>query len=246
MLILYDRRIPAEAKEKLAATGRTLPVKATLLEIESEGLVDPTVSGHPVVFFCPVPGKLIVAPDLPERYIRNLKKESVNFSFGNFCAGKNRGMERWRNGDRIPVHYNAVATGDYLIHELSQTDPVILQNCHYLKKIPVKQAFTRSHLLHLRGNHFLTSDKGIEKALQERGLDALYVSPGSIVLPGHANGGIGGCCGICGDRVFFNGALRFHPEGEVIRNLLNRLGFRIVELTEGPLTDTGSFLFLST
>ncbi len=233
MLIIVNRDIPTSAKENLTASVRSHHPDVVLLELETEGIVPPFISGFPCMFFCPLPDKLVVSPELPEKYVQLLKEHRVKFI-------------QPETSDQKPEtgSYNAIATGEYLIHHLPLTDPAILQNCHYLKKIPVKQGFTRSHLIPLRDHHFITSDKGIETALRERGLDVLLVSENEILLPGHLNGGIGGAAGISGDAVFLTGSLSFHPEGEKIRNYLEILHYRILELDRAPLMDYGGILFV--
>jgi len=74
--------------------------------------------------------------------------------------------------------------------------------------------------------------------------EVLYVSPESILLEGFPHGFFGGCCGVWEDKVFVNGSLSLHPDGEKIREFLVSLGYEIVELNEGPLTDVGSIFFI--
>jgi hypothetical protein len=227
----YNLPMLAIANRNIAA-GLRNHFKGFILEFSAEGISDPHLSGHPSLFFCNTPSGLIVSPDLPPATLDQLAQHEIKFT----------------KGGRHPAGscYNAVATDKYLIHRLDQTDPSILQNCHYLKKIPVKQGFTRSHLLPLKNDHFITSDIGIEEALREKGMDVLFVSPREILLPGHENGGIGGTAGVLENTVFFHGSLQFHPDGEKIRSYLDNLGFSLIELSGSPLTDSGSFLFLRT
>lgn len=228
MLIIIDKKIPAEAKEKLSATG-------TLLELETEGIVSPAISGHPDIFFCKTPQTLIVSPSLPERYLHKLQEQQVQFIPGNLTS-------------HIPhpasVHYNAAVSDRYLVHRLEFTDPVILQHCHTLKKIPVKQAYTRCNLLLLKDDHYITSDAGIQKNLDRAGLKGICVNSTGILLPGFANGFIGGTMGLMKDMVFITGSLVHFAEGAAVRNFLEDLDYSIVELYNGPLIDGGGILFI--
>jgi hypothetical protein len=228
MLIIVDKKIPGEAKEKLSAYG-------TLLELETEGIVYPAISGHPDIFLCKTPQALIVSPSLPEIFLHKLQEQQLQFIPGNHTS-------------HIPhpgsVHYNAAVSDRYLVHRLEFTDPVILQNCHTLKKIPVKQAYTRCNLLLLKDDHYLTSDRGIHKNLQRSGLEGIFVSPTGIILPGFPNGFLGGAMGLVNDSIFVIGSLVFYPEGSTVRKFLENLNYRIVELYQGLLFDGGGILFL--
>lgn len=228
MLIIIDKKIPGEAKEKLSASGN-------ILELETEGLVYPAISGHPDIFFCKTPQTLIVSPSLPDSYIQKIKEIKQEYVTGNHTS-------------HIPhpasVHYNAAVNDHYLVHRLEFTDPVILQNCHTLKKIPVKQAYTRCNLLLLKNDHYITSDRGIHKNLQRSGLEGIFVSPEGILLPGFPNGFIGGVMGLLNDTIFVIGSLAHFSEGGAVRKFLEDHEYRIVELYQGPLVDGGGVFFL--
>jgi hypothetical protein len=256
MLIIADRRIPAEAKEKLSAVG-------TLLELETEGIVYPAISGHPDIFFCKTPEMLIVHPDLPEYYFEQLRKYQIQFITGNPVSRiENRGWRMEHRGSSIEnpvssiqypslsgrqaasIRYNAAVNDHFLVHRLEFTDLAILENCHALKKIPVKQGYTRCNLLLLKEDHYLTSDAGIHKALQRAGQKGICVSPEGILLPGFPNGFIGGAMGVLNDTLFIIGSLDQYKEGDVVRKYLESLDYRIVELYDGSLFDGGGILFI--
>jgi hypothetical protein len=65
MLIIVDHKISQRAKEKLSQYG-------DLVELRTEGITYPAISGHPDIFFCQSADKLIVAPNLPEEYLAKL------------------------------------------------------------------------------------------------------------------------------------------------------------------------------
>jgi hypothetical protein len=228
MLIIVDKKIPGEAKEKLMAYG-------TLIELETEGIVYPAISGHPDIFFCKTPQMLIVSPSLPDNYLEQIKESKLDYITGHLASSIQHPAS---------VHYNAAVNDHYLVHRLEFTDPVILQNCHTLKKIPVKQAYTRCNLLLLKDDHYITSDRGIHKNLQRSGLEGIFVSPEGILLPGFPNGFIGGAMGLLNDTVFIIGSLALYAEGEAVRKFLEDQKYRIVELYQGPLVDGGGILFL--
>lgn len=234
MLIIIDRNLPKEAKEKLAAYGQ-------VVEFSTEGFTHPSVSGHPDIFFFKTPQVLVIAPNLPEAYFRILDQHLIRYKIGNLRVGTNGENKKIHHSAFI--HYTAAVNDEYLVHTLQYTEPVILQNCHYLKKIPVKQGYTRCNLLLLGKKHYLTSDTGIDETLKRHGLEGFFVSPEGIVLPGFQNGFIGGAIGIYGEKVFITGSLQRYPQGQTIKNYLEALNYEIVELYDGPLMDAGSILF---
>jgi len=229
MLIIIDKKIPGEAKEKLAAQG-------PLLELETEGIVYPSISGHPDIFFCQTPQTLIISPDLPGIITDKLIDQKIPFILGDQTSG---------NELKTTVRYNAAVTDHYLVHRLEFTDPIILQHCHTLKKIPVKQGYTRCNLLFLRDDRYISSDHGIHKKLQRAGLEGILVSSKGILLTGFPNGFIGGAMGLLNDTIFIIGSLSYFPDGYILKKFLEDLNYRIVELYQGPLFDGGGILFMN-
>jgi len=228
MLIIADKKIPEEAKNNLQKFGE-------LVLLETTGITEESISGHPDIFFCKTQNKLIIAPNLPEKFKTIFTENNILFSEGKFKVGL-----------KYPeaAHYNAVITENYLIHRTDITELEILNDCEQLSKIHVGQGFTRCSLLALKENNFITSDEGIYKTLNSLGLKTLLVSSENIILPGHRYGLFGGTCGIHEDKVFFIGSLANYKDGNKVRNFLESLGYSIVELYNGDLFDGGTILFL--
>ena len=228
MLIISDKRIPEKAKEKLQHYG-------DVMFIETEGIVYEAVSGHPDIFFCYSGNGLVVAPNLPDNLKRKLINYQVDFIEGNKPVGK-----------KFPASasYNAVVTSKYLIHNLKYTDRAILNNTGNLIQIDVNQAYTRCNLLPVNEDCFITSDRGIEKTLLQKGLEVLYVEPSDILLPGFRNGFFGGACGVYENKVFITGSLDRFGDGNKVRTFLKRFDMEVVELYDGRLFDGGSILIL--
>jgi hypothetical protein len=243
MLIIIDKRLPESVKESLQSAvrrrktedGRRIvsPEEVNFLELETDGIVYPAISGHPDIFFCQTPDKLVVSPSLPVKYLKILSATGVGYVFGKQASGIRHPAS---------VYYNAAINDHYLVHRLEYTDPVILENCHYLKKINISQGYTRCNMAWLKEDHYVTSDEGIHKTLGEHGLTGISVSPQGILLPGFQIGFIGGCIGVMGNRIFFTGSLCHFPEGEKLRSYMVSLDYEIIELYDGPLIDGGSIL----
>ena len=110
--------------------------------------------------------------------------------------------------------------------------------------VNVKQGYAHCSTL-IFGDHAVTADEGIFKALTDNGVDALKIRPGDIELPGYGCGFIGGAS-FCFDKtVYFFGSLSDHPDGESIREFIASRGYGIEELSDGPLTDFGGGLIWS-
>jgi len=250
MLIIIDKKLAANSKIVLSSYGE-------LMELETEGITYPAISGHPDIFFCQAPGKLFVAPNLPQRYFDQLEEHRIDFITGKLPVGPEYPAS---------ARYNAVATENYLIHNFRITDPSITRTLESLEKVHVEQGYCRCNLLPLRDGNFITSDKGMYKfqisnfkfqiskgkefpnstfSIQHSTFpDVLYVSPESILLEGFPHGFFGGCCGVWKDKVFINGSLSMHTDGEKIREFLGLLNYHIIGLSENPLTDVGSIFFI--
>jgi hypothetical protein len=244
MLVIVNNRIPDEAKLKLAGYGE-------LLEFSTSGITYDAISGHPDIFFCQSPWRLIVAPNTPVEFLEKLDAQNISYTPGEKPVGS-----------KYPetALYNAVVTSNYLFHNTSVTDVSIVKSTLSFNPACLTQAYagqagfsplsfpqgyTRCNLIALNEGHFITSDRGIEKALKAHHLDVLYVSPAGIVLPGFPNGFFGGCCGVWDDKLFIIGSLRFFPEGENVRQYANESSLEVIELFDGPLYDGGGILFIN-
>jgi hypothetical protein len=221
--------MPEEAKKTLKGYG-------DLIELSTSGITYEAISGHPDIFFFQSASRLIAAPNLPGEYFSILDEKKINYTIGHLPAGK-----------KYPetARYNAAASENFLIHRTDITEKKILMDSEDKETLHVKQGYCRCSLLPLRMESFITSDEGIYKALKNRGLNVLYVSPEGILLPGFSHGFIGGACGVSDDRVFITGSLSCHRQADEIKGFMNCLGYETVELYDGPLFDVGSIIFLN-
>ena len=226
MVIIADKKIPEPAKKRLEKYGQVIRLKTS-------GITYPSISGHPDIFFCRVDNELVVSPSLPGGIFKKTEPENISL----VTAGLDTG-----SAYPATARLNAVVTPGYIIHNGKYTDPVLKKKCAGREFIHVNQGYTRCNLIPLENDRFITSDRGIQKALQKKGLDVLYVNPQGILLPGFPHGFIGGTCGVFENMVFFIGNPDLLPEGEKIKDFLKE--YRIIRLYDGPLFDGGSLLFL--
>lgn len=148
--------------------------------------------------------------------------------------------------DRYPgdIIYNGCSTGKYFIHNLRYTDSALLEKVNKLHQIliHVRQGYTRCNCLPVDKNSVITSDEGIVKACQGKGLDVLHITPGHILLPGFDYGFIGGTGGRVKDAIVFHGNLASHPDFQRIQQFIHCRGLRLISFPEFPLTDIGSII----
>lgn len=225
MLIIADARMPQTALEKLAGYG-------TLLPFHAPGITYESISGHPDIFFCKTPQGLLAAPNTPEVFLSLLKKQGIPIITGA------RPVSSKYPGSAC---YNAFANSRFLVHHPRITDTVLAEALSSLQTIPVAQGYARCNLMEA-GGLYITSDRGIEKALKRKGLETFFADPAPIILPGQKHGFIGGCMGAATGRLFICGSLDFHPSGQALRKALKKRNTEIVELYHGPLWDGGSIL----
>jgi len=227
-LILCDERLPSPAKIRLSDFGERI-------EIQTVNITYAAIAGHPDIFCCLVGDILVVSPALPAKYTDIFNDFGIKWTYGTMPTAFSYPDSAF---------YNAVVTKDLLIHNLLITDPMIKRLAGSRKQINVNQGYTRCNLLPLPGNAFITSDKGIFKAINLEGYEVLYVNPEGIVLDGFPNGFIGGVCGVNGNDVFLAGSLSFYKEGLKIKDFLLEHSLNIIELYDGPLVDGGSIFFM--
>lgn len=228
MLIIVDKRMPCEAKEKLAKSGE-------LLELETSGIVYDAISGHPDIFFTPVNSQLIVAPNLPGPYKNALQKEGIKMHVGHRPLGKSYPQTAW---------YNAAINKKFIVHHPEFTDQQIISHLpETIIRIPVKQGYTRCNLIFLNGHSAITSDSGIDQKLKKFNIETLLVDPRPVKLEGFTHGFFGGACGLGHGKFFLNGNLKFHHQEEAIRKFVSKSGLELIELCRLPVMDAGGIFF---
>lgn len=229
MLIFIDKRISESAKQKLADYG-------DLVEVESNGIVYDSISGHPDIFMCQIENQLIVAPNTPGYLTSILKSNEINFLFGEKYLS---------NYYPSTSFYNALVSSNFLIHNLKYTDVTIVEKIEKREIINIKQSYTRCNLIEISENVFITSDKEIFKKINRlQGCAILYIDPVQISLPGHSYGFFGGCCGVYNNKLFILGSLDYLKEKIALIEFTNQFDVEIIELSDNQLFDGGGIFFI--
>jgi hypothetical protein len=229
MLILADARLPLPALQRLESLGE-------VIAFNTSGITYPAISGHPDIFFCPTPKGLVHATNTPAGILETLKARNLPLIAGQMAVGA---------AYPFSAAYNAFANDRFLLHHPGITDGVLARQLSHLELLPVKQGYSRCNLVEA-GGLYITGDCGIQKVLQQQGLDVFFTDCKDIILPGSPHGFIGGCTGVYRDVLYLCGSPDHLPNGrELVRELQHR-GIRVEALYEGPLWDGGSILFLET
>ena len=227
MLIIADARMPEPARRRLETLGE-------VLWMPPQKHVYQSIAAHPDIFFCRIPTGFIVAPNAPAEITERLILSGATVIIGQKEVGEKHPQT---------VHYNAVFTEKFFIHNTKLSDETLLQHATDKKIIHTTQGYTRCNLLPLSDTAFLCSDRNIEKNLLQQSVDVLFVRPEEIVLSGVRHGFIGGCCGVFGKTVVIIGSLSKHSQGDEIRIFLEKNDMKIIELYDGLLWDGGGVLF---
>ena len=228
MIAVIDARSPKEAIENLAKYCDNIFL------FKSENITYESISGHPDIFIFQDENNTILAPNSPKELILFLENNSIDFSFGKTSIG----------GDlKASTPYNCIASSKYLFHKKGFTDKTILDLHKNKIFVDLPQAYTACSLIHLSNKHYITSDLGIQKSINQQGLICDYFSPEKISIVRHKYGFLGGTHGRIGDKLFFNGNIDLHKDAEVIRNVAKNNGFEIISLHDNYLYDGGKIFF---
>jgi hypothetical protein len=202
---------------------------------QTNGITGNSISGHPDIFIYQDKKQLVVAPNAPDELFEILARYNTTYVRGESEVG----YELYNS-----VQYNCLSTSDFLFHKPGYTDSAILEINKDKEFIQLPQAYTRCSLVHLCENNYVTSDRGIEKVLLQKGLSCFYFNPEEITIRDHNNGFIGGTIGIRGKKIFFNGNLELHADGQRLREHLIDIDFDIVNLSDEFLYDGGCIFFV--
>ena len=202
---------------------------------QSDGITENSISGHPDIFIYQDQDHLIVSPNAPVDLFKFLDINNIAYLKGERDVG---------NELTNSVQYNCLSTPQFFFHKSGYTDSVVFEINKDKEFISLSQAYTRCSLVHLCEDHYLTSDRGVEKVLLNKGLSCFYFNPEEITIRDHDNGFIGGAVGILQKIIYFNGNIELHADGPRLKECLINLNFEIVNLSDEHLYDGGCIFFV--
>ncbi len=157
---------------------------------------------------------------------------------------KYRGFEVLFTSENIKGEYpndirlNSLILKNRLICAKRGTDENILSLP--LEKVQTNQGYCRCSVCVLNEDAIITDDISIFKATRDK-LDVLLVEKGDILLENKDYGFIGGASVKTDkDTLLFFGSLKYHRDGEKIKEFILSHNLKYAELFDGQLTDIGS------
>ena len=197
------------------------------------------IDGHPDIQFVPLDtSTLLINKDIPNDFIQSLKSNNIdvlystNIIYGSYPTN---------------IILNAVNLDSYFIHNLNFTDKTLLNHVKHKTLIDVKQGYTKCSTAVVSNTALITSDPSIMKSIKNTDLDALYIPPGDIILPGFDYGFIGGTCGLIDNNVLaFFGSLDRYEHKDDIYAFLKKHKVEPYFLNDSKLIDRGSIISMHT
>lgn len=222
--------MPSDFKKNLSARG------FTLIEIQPCAQLPAPIATHPDIQLFIADGTVFCHSD-----IRTETKNQLSLIAPLVVCTETLGRRHEQH-----AAFNALYTGAALIHNISFTAGAIID--HMKKKnvplIHCAQGYARCSALPLGKTGIITSDRGIIKQTVRCGIESLEIFRGSICLPGHEYGFIGGTAGVHDSTVYFAGNLDLHPDARKIHEFLERYSMKADSLGSGMLIDLGSIFFI--
>ena len=233
-----DCRISDEAESSLRRLG------FDILTLPSFSALPEAIAAHTDMLLCPLGDELISVADYCD---------AAPHVFTDLVALLGtRGMRVAFTDDRLTKEYpydcrlNVLTMGEHLFARLDTVSPYIIKKAEGLglHTVDIRQGYPACTVLKLDDTHAITADKGMARAMRSVGITVCEICDGGISLPPYEYGFIGGCAGVHGGAVYFNGELNTHPDAEKIIAFCNECGLRTVSLCDGVMLDVGGILFI--
>jgi hypothetical protein len=231
-LAVVDERISREAENALLNLG------VKILKLRPHPSLYTAVCSHPDMLLHHIGGETIVyAPGTDPTLIDALLSDGFSLLKGESILSPAYPAD---------ISYNIARVGSMYFHNLKYTDPVIKRQLFKrdIEPIHVEQGYSKCSVLPVDANSIITSDAGIAKAAEKKGLEVLLVDcERSICLPGLNYGFIGGAGGMIGNSVCaINGSLDALSCSDEFSAFVLKKSIIIKELSDSSVTDIGSVL----
>lgn len=218
------------------------------IEVPLNGDVDEKVADHADLSIF-IGDNVFVAPCIYEAMLRNIRQlfdgqPQHQVAFKRLTEKVVCGINALGRDYPLDIAYNAVKLKNHFFHKLAYTEPEIFASLA-CEKINVGQGYTRCSTMVLSDEAVITEDVGLARQYHTHGYNVLVIDKGYVELPGYNYGFFGGAGGVIEDTLVLNGALKHHPNGDVVIKFVHQLGLNIIELHDGPLVDCGSILYLN-
>ena len=224
---LVNPRFPDEFESRLAPFGE-------VLRVPEFSALDFPVSAHPDMQAASIGGGLFIHGE-NEKLASLLESRGIPYS--RVCA---------RAGRLYPadVALNLFAVKSILFANTKHASADVLSFAENngFSLAHIKQGYAKCSAM-LLGDAIVTADNSIYRAANERGIDVLLISPGSIGIEKYDTGFIGGASGaVAKGLTAVFGDILSHPDGEKIKAFAQARGEEIISLGKGALFDYGGIV----
>lgn len=235
MICVCDKRTPPSSLSSL----REIADRVFLLEPDFS--LPLPISSHPDLLLFVTPKHIIARADYYEAE-RETIEEICRLSDRTLRLSDSKAVDSYP----LDCSFCAFLSGEYLFCREASTDRAILE-CALNEGwhiVNVNQGYAKCSTAVLHDGALITSDFSIARAAEENGIEHLLICPGFIDLPGYDYGFIGGCCGACGDALYFVGDIEAHPQFDDISAFCQKHGTRPISLSKDKLYDVGTLIFI--
>ncbi len=226
--VVVDYRISNESVMTLKSYGFDVVFTKKL-----KNLYD-AVDGHTDLQIVRVGEDIITCPECFEYYSDKLDKKII-------C-----GHSELKSKYPEDVFYNAAIFGKFAVHNFRFTDSV-LRECikkNFLFEMNVNQGYSKCSICIVSDRAIITEDESIIKKFSDTDIDVLKIEKGPVKLKGLDCGFLGGATGLYENKLFVNGELSYHTDGNKIKEFCKMHGVDIIELKNGKIHDIGSIFFI--
>lgn len=235
---IIDERVDAGVRESLGHEG------FSVIELPPYAGLSEAVCSHTDMLITRLGDELITLEDYRRAY------PSLLSDIQERC--RNAGLTLSFTDEEVMPSYpydarlNVLTMGKYLFCKTDTVSSFLLKRAEALGFITVhvNQGYPACTVLKLDECHAITADVGMKRALESCGTKVTLIESGSIDLPPHPYGFIGGAAGVYGDTVYFIGDPATHPSYDRIDEAISTLGLGRCALSSGRLTDLGGILFI--
>lgn len=233
--LIIDERMRGIEKEKLKSLGYEL------IEINKNENLYSEISSHVDIFACKIKDKIIVENGL----YKTLKSKLKNADF--IINGTSNVYGSYPDD----IKYNVCIVGNKAIHNFKYTDIKLKKEIkeNNLELIDVKQGYSNCSIAVINDNSIILSDKGVNKTLENKGLDILFLdyTPDIKLLTENnkyskKNGFIGGAISKIQNNIIVFGDLSKIDVNNKIKNFILGKNLKIVDFNGLDVIDYGGII----
>lgn len=229
---IIDGRVSRKIEEKISDFG------ITLLKTHKHPGVYEAISYHPDIMIHHI-GKedVVYAPGTHPGFLGELCRYGFKLIEGSTPPGL-----------RYPANiaYNAARVGKLVFHNLKHTDPVLKRELERagVELVHVSQGYAKCSIAVIDENCIITSDTGIARAAEAKGVEVLLIEPEEhILLPGLSCGFIGGSSGLIDkSKWVVTGNIETFKSFHKIFHFLSAKGIEIISASDEQVVDLGSII----